>query len=108
MLEHATYSAISPQGCASILWKDAAKAPAAAEQLKITAADLLRFEIIDAIVEEPTGGAHRDFEGAAQRLGDAIAAQLEALAALTPAQLREDRYRKFRAIGAFSGDGALG
>src|SRR5450432_990307 len=79
MMEYATYSVISPQGCASILWKDAAKAPEAAEQLKITASDLLRFGIIDGIVAEPAGGAHRDPEAAAQGVGDAIHRALDSL-----------------------------
>jgi acetyl-CoA carboxylase carboxyl transferase subunit alpha len=101
MLEYATYSVITPEGCASILWKDGSKAPVAAEELKMTAADLYRFGICDAIVPEPPGGAHRDVDQAAHAIGDAIAAQLEVLDAMTPAQLREDRYRKFRAIGEF-------
>jgi acetyl-CoA carboxylase carboxyl transferase subunit alpha len=102
MLQFATYSVISPEGCASILWKDGAKAPVAAAALKITAPDLLRLGVIDAIVDEPSGGAHRDHDDAAKRVGDAIAGQLEALAGLGPEQLREDRYRRFRALGEFA------
>lgn len=102
MLEYATYSVISPEGCASILWKDGSRAPTAAEELKITASDLHGFGIIDGIIEEPPGGAHRDYDAAARRVGDALAAQLDQLSGLTPDQLREDRYRKFRAMGEFS------
>jgi acetyl-CoA carboxylase carboxyl transferase subunit alpha len=101
MLEYATYSVISPEGCASILWKDGGKASRAAEELKITAADLHRFGIVEQVIEEPAGGAHRDFDEVARRVGDAIATQLEALSQMTEGQLREDRYRKFRAIGEF-------
>jgi acetyl-CoA carboxylase carboxyl transferase subunit alpha len=102
MLEFATYSVISPEGCASILWKDGGKAATAATELKITASDLHRFGIADAVVPEPAGGAHRDPDDAARRLGDALAAQLESLSSLSPRQLIEDRYRKFRAIGEYS------
>ncbi len=102
MLEYATYSVITPEGCASILWKDGTKAARAAEELKITADYLERFGVVDRVVSEPPGGAHRDYDEAARRVGDAIAAELDALSALTPAQLVEDRYRKFRAIGEFT------
>ncbi len=104
MLEYATYSVISPEGCASILWKDGARAAEAAAQLKVTADHLLRFGIADDLVAEPPGGAHRDHDEAARRVGDAIAQQLQALAPLDGAQLAEDRYRKFRAIGEFTGE----
>src|SRR6266403_3215351 len=72
MLEYAIYSVISPEGCAAILWGDAAKAPEAAAAMRITAPDLLRLGVIDAIVPEPIGGAHRDWEGAAVHLRDAL------------------------------------
>lgn len=104
MFEHAVYSVISPEGCASILWKDAqgkgdSKAPDAAEAMKISAEDLQRLSVIDGIVPEPVGGAHRDPALAAERLGDAIEAALEELEMLTPDQLRRRRRDKFLAIG---------
>lgn len=104
MMEHAVYSVISPEGCASILWKDAqrkgeSKAPDAAEAMKISADDLHRLAVIDGIVPEPIGGAHRDPALAAERLGDAIEAAIDELAALTPDQLRRHRRDKFLAIG---------
>ena len=102
MLEFATYSVISPEGCASILWKDGSKAPIAATELKITAADLHRFGIADAVIPETAGGAHRDHDDAARRVGEALAEQLASLKALSPKQLVEDRYRKFRSIGEYS------
>ncbi len=105
MLEYATYSVITPEGCASILWKDGSRAATAAEELKITAGDLLRFGIADLVIPEPPGGAHRDPDDAARRVSDALAAQLDALSGLSPGQLIEDRYRKFRAIGEFSDAG---
>lgn len=102
MLEHAIYSAISPNGAASILWKDASKAEQAAEAMKITAADLLEMEVIEEIVPEPRGGAHRDYESTAAALKDAIWRHLQELSSLDFAELKEDRYRKFRKIGEFS------
>ncbi len=104
MLEHAVYSVISPEGCASILWKDAqgkgdSKAPDAAEAMKIAADDLRALGVIDGIVPEPVGGAHRDPELAAERLGDAIEAAIEELSPLSPDQLRRHRRDKFLAIG---------
>ncbi len=101
MLEFSTYSVISPEGCASILWKDRARGPEAAEQLKITAGDLLRFGVADEVVPEPPGGAHRDHDESARRVGDAIARHLTALAPLDGPRLVEDRYRKYRALGEF-------
>ena len=104
MFEHAVYSVISPEGCASILWKDAqgkgdSKAPDAAEAMKISAEDLLGLSVIDGIVPEPVGGAHRDPALAAERLGDAIEAAIEELEPLTPDQIRRHRRDKFLAIG---------
>lgn len=104
MLEHAVYSVISPEGCASILWKDAqgkgdSKAPDAAEAMKIAAEDLQRLSVIDGIVPEPIGGAHRDPALAAERLGDAIEAAIEELETMSPDQLRRHRRDKFLAIG---------
>jgi acetyl-CoA carboxylase carboxyl transferase subunit alpha len=103
MLEFATYSVISPEGCASILWKDGARAAEAAEQLKVTADHLLRFGVVDALVAEPPGGAHRSHDEAARRVGDAVEEHLRALAPLPGPHLVEDRYRRFRAIGEVAG-----
>ena len=99
MLEHAVYSVISPEGCASILWRDGEKARDAAEALRITAADLLEFSVIDGIIDEPLGGAHRDAEATASRVGDAIAAALDVLRGLDGDTLRARRREKFLAMG---------
>jgi acetyl-CoA carboxylase carboxyl transferase subunit alpha len=99
VLEFATYSVISPEGCASILWKDGSQAARAASELKITAPDLLRLGVVDGVIEEPAGGAHRDYDEAARAVGDALASALDELGELTPGQLREQRYRRFRALG---------
>jgi acetyl-CoA carboxylase carboxyl transferase subunit alpha len=101
MLEYAVYSVISPEGCAAILWGDAAKAPDAAEAMRTTAPELLRLGIIDGIVPEPVGGAHRDWEGAAQTLRTSLREQLWALRSKSPADLVSERYEKFRRMGAF-------
>jgi acetyl-CoA carboxylase carboxyl transferase subunit alpha len=101
MLEYAIYSVISPEGCAAILWGDATKAPDAAESMRITAPDLLRLGVIDGIVPEPVGGAHRDWEGAAGNLREALREHLRPLASMAPDDLVTDRYEKFRKIGAF-------
>lgn len=99
MMEHAIYSVISPEGAASILWRDTARAQDAATGMKITAQDLLKFGIIDRIVSEPTGGAHRDPETAIARAGDAIAAALGELVSLSAEQMIAQREEKFLAIG---------
>lgn len=99
MLEHAIYSVISPEGAASILWKDSAKAQDAAKSMKITAIDLQGFGIIDGIIAEPVGGAHRDREKAMSDAGEAIAEALLALKHLSPEELRKQRREKFLAIG---------
>ena len=101
MLEYAIYSVISPEGCAAILWGDAAKAPDAAAVMKITAPDLLRLGVVDAIVPEPVGGAHRDWEAAAASLKGALREHLAALTELSPDALVSERYDKFRRIGAY-------
>jgi acetyl-CoA carboxylase carboxyl transferase subunit alpha len=101
MLEYAVYGVISPEGCAAILWGDAAKAPEAAEVMKVTAPDLQKLGVIDAIIPEPLGGAHRDWEAAAALLKIAVREQLAALAHLGPEALVADRYDKFRRIGVF-------
>jgi acetyl-CoA carboxylase carboxyl transferase subunit alpha len=99
MLENTVYSVISPEGCASILWRDAAKAEQAAEALRITAADLSRMGIVDTVVPEPDGGAHLDHEAAAQLLDAVLVRDLEELSALQVPVLLERRYEKFRHMG---------
>ncbi|HSG33291.1 MAG TPA: acetyl-CoA carboxylase carboxyltransferase subunit alpha [Sphingomonadaceae bacterium] len=100
MLEHAVYSVISPEGCASILWRTAEKAPQAAEAMKVTAQDLLKLKVIDRIVPEPIGGAHRDPAATIEALGKAIGEELDALGKLTPAKLRKMREDRFLKIGS--------
>lgn len=99
MLEHAIYSVISPEGAASILWRDSSRAQDAATSMKITAQDLLRFSVIDGIIPEPSGGAHRDPAAAMNAAGDAIAAAFQDLAGLSPDEIRSLRADKFLAIG---------
>jgi acetyl-CoA carboxylase carboxyl transferase subunit alpha len=99
MLEHAIYSVISPEGAASILWRDTGKAQEAAQNMKITADDLLRFGVIDSIVREPVGGAHRDPAAAIEATGEAIAAAFEDLRQLDRETVRRQRREKFLAIG---------
>ncbi|HEU4520058.1 MAG TPA: acetyl-CoA carboxylase carboxyltransferase subunit alpha [Microvirga sp.] len=99
MLEHAIYSVISPEGAASILWRDPGRAQDAATNMKITAQDLLRLGVIDAIVPEPTGGAHREPQSAIKAAGEAIEGALQELGNLGPAELRDHRAEKFLAIG---------
>lgn len=101
MLEHSIYSVISPEGCAAILWRDRAEGPKAAAALRITAADCRRLGVADEVIAEPQGGAHRDPGATARDLGAAIEAHLDELRALSPEALREDRYRRFRALGEF-------
>lgn len=105
MLEHSTYSVASPEGCAAILWSDATKAEEAASRLKLTAQDLESFGIVDEIVPEPLGGAHRDAGGIVTRVLTAIEAALTRLQALTPEKRLEDRYRKYRRLGAWQTEG---
>ncbi|MFO6445716.1 acetyl-CoA carboxylase carboxyltransferase subunit alpha [Erythrobacter sp. NE805] len=95
MFEHAVYSVISPEGCASILWRSAAEAESAAEAMKVTAADLLKLGVIHRIVYEPRGGAHRDPAETVKRLALALRAELGSLAALTPDELRREREEFF-------------
>ncbi|MBE0337966.1 acetyl-CoA carboxylase carboxyltransferase subunit alpha [Paenibacillus sp. 23TSA30-6] len=102
MLEHAIYSAISPNGAASILWKDASKADQAAEAMKITANDLLRMEVIEDIVPEPKGGAHRNYEVTAAAIKESLERHLADLLNMNSDELREDRYQKFRKIGQYT------
>ena len=99
MLEHAVYSVISPEGAASILWRDPSKAQEAATNLKITAQDLLRFGVVDSILKEPTGGAHRDPDGMIAIAGNAIAQAFNDMRSLDATAIRDQRRRKFLDIG---------
>lgn len=101
VLSNAYYSVISPEGCAAILWKDRAMAPEAAKALKLTAHDLLDFGLIDEIIVEPLGGAHRDPQAMAQTIKVSVTKYLKELSALAPDKLIEARYEKYRKIGAF-------
>lgn len=107
MLEHSIYSVISPEGCSAILWKKAGEIGTedfsrAANALKLTAQDLLSFNIIDDIIPEPLGGAHRDPEGTAEKILDFILKAIEELDAKTPGKLIEERYKRLRRIGSFA------
>tara|TARA_R110002096_G_scaffold77896_7_gene183274 strand:- start:4802 stop:5800 length:999 start_codon:yes stop_codon:yes gene_type:complete len=101
MLEYATYSVITPEGCASILWRDQGKAAEAASQLKLRARDLHKLGICDEIISEPTGGAHRDPETTAQSVRVALKSHLSDVLKLTGTELIDQRYQKYRRIGAF-------
>jgi acetyl-CoA carboxylase carboxyl transferase subunit alpha len=101
ILENGFYSVISPEGCASIIWRDSAKAETAAAAMKITATDLKELGIIDEIVKEPEGGAHTDLEAAAQFLDEVLDRQLTELTTESVKDLVEARYRKFRQMGQF-------
>jgi acetyl-CoA carboxylase carboxyl transferase subunit alpha len=101
MLEHSTYSVISPEGCAAILWNDGSKANEAADLLKLTAQDLFQMKVIDEVVEEPLGGAHRDPRRTAELLKDAILRNLAEIRNTPPAELTRLRYEKFRNLGLF-------
>jgi acetyl-CoA carboxylase carboxyl transferase subunit alpha len=101
MLEHAIYSVISPEGCAAILWGDGAKAPEAAQLMRITAPDLQKAGVIDAVIPEPLGGAHRSWEDTAANLRTALREHLGQLRSLSGDGLVQDRYEKFRRIGVF-------
>jgi acetyl-CoA carboxylase carboxyl transferase subunit alpha len=103
VLEFACYSVISPEGCAAILWKDGARAADAAAQLKLTAPDLLQLGVVDVVVEEPAGGAHRDHDKAARHLDQMLSAALSELEGMKPGELATDRYRRFRKLGAYTG-----
>ena len=99
MFEHAVYSVISPEGCASILWRSAEKAQTAAEALRLTAQDMKQLGVIDAIVDEPLGGAHRHVEQALDSLSEELRRQLDALSGLSAADLQADRRKKYVSIG---------
>src|ERR1700736_3053899 len=102
ILENAYYSVISPEACSAILWRDRRHAPEAAEALKLTAQDLLKLDVVDEIVDEPEGGAHRDYETAATNLGGALRKNLDQLLELPIEQLLKKRYKKFRGLGNFA------
>jgi len=99
MLENAVYSVISPESCAAIIYRDSARAPAAAAALKMTAPDLVALGLVDGIVPEPSGGAHNDPDGAAESLRITLRGALKELSGMTPPALIEDRYQKFRHMG---------
>lgn len=101
LLEHAYYTVISPEGCASILWRDASKASEAAEALKITAPDLMKFDIIDGDIKEPLGGAHHDYNAMAMELKKTIKSAIDELSKMSAEELKSSRYDKFRKMGAF-------
>jgi acetyl-CoA carboxylase carboxyl transferase subunit alpha len=98
MLEHSVYAVISPEGCAAILWSDGTKGEQAAEALKPTAKDIIKLGVIDEIISEPIGGAHRDYEGTAKNMKEAIARNLAELNRLSADELVQGRYEKFRAM----------
>ena len=99
-MENAVFSVISPEGCAAILWKDASRAPEAADAMKMTAPELLRLGLIDGIVPEPLGGAHHDPQGAADNLRQEIRQVLQALQQIDPDTLIELRWKRLRSIGS--------
>lgn len=101
MLENSVYSVISPEGCASILWKDPARAEDAAKALKITSRDLAKLGVIDEVIPEPLGGAHRDYEATTTAVGDTIAKHLALLKKFTPEELFNRRQNKYRQMGVF-------
>jgi len=105
MLEHSTYSVASPEGCAAILWSDSSKAEEAAARLKLTADDLHRFGIVDEVVPEPLGGAHREAGAVVDRTLEAVDAAVTRLSALSPESLLEQRYEKYRRMGEWRAEG---
>ena len=98
MFEHSIFSVISPEGCASILWRDASKANEAAKALKLTATDMKRLNIIDEIIQEPLGGAHRDIDKTLKLLGDSIDLKLNELLKLNPQELKITKQNKYLKI----------
>jgi len=101
MLEHSVYSVITPEGCASILWRSNDKVSEACQAMKMTAKEILQLGVIDQVISEPLGGAHHDYQTAAENLKKAIVAQMTELLKLTPEQVRKDRQDKFRRFGSF-------
>ncbi len=106
MLEHSVYSVISPEGCASILWRSGEKVAEAAQAMKITARELFSLKVVDEVIDEPLGGAHHDADFAARVAGQAIAGHLRDLGKMSGDQLREDRQSKFRRMGSFIESGS--
>jgi acetyl-CoA carboxylase carboxyl transferase subunit alpha len=104
ILENAYYSVISPEACSAILWRDRRHAAQAAEALKLTAQDLLKLDVVDDIVPEPEGGAHRDYDSVAANLGKALRRALQQISQVLVADLLEKRYQKFRRLGVFAGE----
>src|SRR5580692_6864059 len=102
ILENSYYSVISPEACSAILWRDRKHAAEAAEALKLTAQDLLKLEVVDQIIPEPVGGAHRDYDSVAANLGAALRRALDEISKIPADELLEKRYRKFRRLGTFS------
>ncbi len=102
VMENAYYSVISPEGCAAILWKETGRVTDAAEALKLTGKDLLKLGVIDVAIPEPLGGAHRDHAAAAESVANFVETALERLAKLSPKELLEQRYQKFRKMGVFA------
>ena len=103
ILENAYYSVISPEACSAILWRDRRHAAEAAEALKLTARDLLKLEVVDEIIPEPEGGAHRDYDSVAANVGRALRQAVEQVSEIPIAELLEKRYQKFRRLGVFTG-----
>ncbi|MCM8826957.1 MAG: acetyl-CoA carboxylase carboxyltransferase subunit alpha [Candidatus Omnitrophica bacterium] len=103
IMQYAYYSVISPEGCAAILWRDAKMAPQSAEALKLTSEELFKLGVVDEIIPEPYGGAHRNYEESANNLKKAILKKLEEISSLTPQELLARRYNKFRKMGIFKG-----
>jgi acetyl-CoA carboxylase carboxyl transferase subunit alpha len=103
MLENAYYSVISPEACSAILWRDRRHAAEAAEALKLTAQDLLKLEVVDEIIPEPEGGAHRDYASVAGGLGSTLRRNVQQISQIPIAELLEKRYQKFRRLGIFTG-----
>lgn len=106
-LENAVYSVISPEACAAILWRDAGEAALAAEALKMTARDLLELDVVDRVVSEPVGGAHRDPAGTVRAVKEVLISELQELSALTGEQLLQQRYDRFRRLGATQEGGRI-
>jgi hypothetical protein len=107
MLEYATYSVISPESCAAILWRDTGKAELAAKSLRLTADEVYKFKVVDSVIREPRGGAHRSFRETAENLKVGVKQALEQLYKLPQDQLVDQRYERFRNLGVFSEDGQL-
>ncbi len=106
MFENSVYSVITPEGCAAILWRDGKQAPRAAEALRLTAPDLSALQIVDQVLPEPSGGAHRDWDAAAAALSAALRENLDALSGVTPDELRRQRQARFRRMGVYTDLGA--